>query len=141
MNAVRKMILKRFLNRNMCFLRHAKSEFRLPNVDNMLELVTHVPNPEWWMLDEAKYNKLKLLLSGVYSVPGVLEIGFTSKETKVAFDKVNQLLLTPLCTPGVYFHNVLGDSVPLHVVRFQHEGQDWLFLPLHRPAVEKETIS
>ena len=137
MNAVRKLMLKRFLNRNICFLRHAKSEFRLPRVSGMADLVKQVPNPEWWMLDEPKYNKLKRLLNGVPYMPGDLETGFASVHLQAATDAVNPLFLTPLCTPGVYFHNVLGDQIPSHIVRIQFQEQDWLFLPLHCPAVRE----
>lgn len=140
MNAVRKMILKRFLNRNMCFLRHAKSEFQGVKSMDIRELMKNVPHPEWWMLDEDKFNRLKKLLGDTVFEQGLLEPGFKSRFMKEHLD-FNPLEITSVATPGVYFHNVLGDSVPLHVVRFQHEGQDWLFLPLHRPAIEKETIS
>lgn len=140
MNAVRKLILKRFLNRNICFLRHANSRFHM--VEERLDLkvlASHVPNPEWWMLDEAKYNRLKKLLGETPREVGLLECGFRPQFFKRK--NMNEEMLTPTATPGVYFHNVLGDAVPLHVVRFEHEGQDWLFLPLHHPVIQKENAA
>lgn len=140
MNLVRKLILKRFLNRNICFLRHAKSEFQSSKSMDIHELVKNVPQPEWWMLDEDKFNRLKKLLNEVEFEQGLLEPGFKSRFMK-EHPGFNPLELTSVATPGVYFHNVLGDAVPLHVVRFEHEGQDWLFLPLHHPAIQKENAA
>lgn len=138
MNLVRKLILKRFLNRNICFLRHAKSEFQSSKTMDIQALVKNVPNPEWWMLDETKFSRLKKLLSGVEFEQGLLEPGFKRPFMK-NHSGFNPQELTSVSTPGVYFHNVLGDDVPTHLVRFNHDDQDWLFIPLHCPAIQQET--
>lgn len=134
MNAVRKMILKRFLNRNMCFLRSPDSDYLSHRTCTIGELVKIVPNPEWWQVDEKKYNRLKTLIGNAVSSVGVLETGST-------LPRLNPTAVTSVGTPGVYLRDILDGEAPLHVVRFEANGENWLFIPLHRPAIEKETIS
>ncbi len=131
MNAVRKLLLKRFLKRHVCFLRSSASAFCSNKFVSSWEQVERVPHPEWWQVDEVAANKLAKLVDLFRW--GVLESGFPPYE--------NSVDISLLGTPGVFILNVLGNDVPMHVVRFTDNGQDWLFVPLHHPVdVEEKDV-
>ena len=130
MNTVRKFLLKRFLKRHVCFLRSSASAFRSNKVISSQELAAMVPHPEWWVADTEAVQKLAKLVGDAYL--GVLENGFVH----------NHNGLSAFGTPGVFIDNVLGDDVPMHVVRFTDNGKDWLFVPLHHPmAVDEKDVA